>query len=126
MFFLVIHQAEGAYRSGLHPEIFFQPPSRSKTELALGQVLLQQLHVKVAILFKNDQVMPVAFVVAEKEILAVGRVDILPVDLRLFYGGGGLVFEYLVPDPELPKHGIDPFFSLGWHAVKVNNLFSLP
>lgn len=81
----VVDQPEEGDGAGDRAEIFFHALLRSEGELALMQLVLQAVDVHLLVALEDDQIVPVALVVSEKQVLAVCRVEILPVFHRLLY-----------------------------------------
>ena len=48
--------------------------------------MLQGMDGKFLMAFEDDKIMPVALVVTEKQILAMGGIDFLPIFQRKLYG----------------------------------------
>ena len=96
----VVHQPEGADRTGAQPEVTLHALRRGKTELALAEALLQVADGKGAGAVEDDQVVPVALVVAEEKVFAVGAVEVLAILHRQLDGGGFRVLEIFEADAQ--------------------------
>ncbi len=68
---LIIYQPKGRDRAGHHPQIFLQSLLGSKTELSLMQLVLYIMDVHVLVTVQQHKVVPVSFMVAEEEVLAM-------------------------------------------------------
>lgn len=82
----VVDEAEGGDAAGLQAEVFLHASLRGEGELALVQALLQVVDVHLVHAFEDDQVMLVALVVPEKQVLAVRGFELAPVGQRLLDG----------------------------------------
>ena len=67
----VVDESEGGHGTGLHAEVFHQARFRGEAQLALMQLLFDVVDVHVLVAIEADQIMLVALVVAEEEVLAV-------------------------------------------------------
>jgi hypothetical protein len=59
---------------------------RSKRKFALPEHMLQGMYGKFLMTFKHNQIMAVALMVAEEQVLAVYGIDILPIFQGELYG----------------------------------------
>ena len=83
---LVVDEAEGGDAAGLQAEVFLHASFRGKGELALVQALLEVVDVHLVHTLEDDEVMLVALVVPEKQVLAVRGFELAPVSQRLLDG----------------------------------------
>ena len=83
---LIVDEAEGGDAAGLQAEVFLHSGLRGEGQLALVQALLEVVDVHLVHTLEDDQVMLVAFVVPEKQVLAVRGLKLAPVGQRLFNG----------------------------------------
>ena len=95
----VVDQSERAYRAGAHAETSFHPRRAGKTQLALMKKMFKGMDVQVFVTLEADQIMPVALVIAEKQVLAVGGVYVLPVCKGFLDGKKGRMVMDLVAYP---------------------------
>ena len=83
---LVVDEAEGGDAAGLQTEVFLHAGLRGEGELALVQTLLEVVDVHLVHALENDEVVLVALVVPEKQVLAVRGLELAPVGQRLLNG----------------------------------------
>ena len=79
MVFGIVDEAERRDAAGLQTKIFLHSRLRSEGQLALVKPLFQVVDVHLVHTFKDDKIMPIAFVIPEKQVLAVRRVELFPV-----------------------------------------------
>lgn len=115
--FRVVDQSEGRHRAGEQPQVAFHPFFGGEGQFALMQPLFQVVDGQVLGAVEDDQVMAVAFLVAEKQILAVHRTVLPPVLLGFFDGGSGRVVVRLERDAVCSEVVVNVLFS-GHVAVK--------
>ena len=71
------------------------------------QLVLKSVNVQVLVAFETYEIVSVAFVVAEEQVLAMyGIMDVFPILQALFYGGECRMFVYFV------------FYVVGFQKVK--------
>ena len=80
---LVVDEAERGDAAGLQAEVFLHASLRGEGELALVQALLQVVNVHLVHALEDDQIVLVALVVPEKQVLAVRGLKLAPVSQRL-------------------------------------------
>ena len=85
----VVDEAEGGDAARFQTEVFLHAGFRSEGELALVEALLQVVYVHLVHALEDDEVMLVAFVVPEKEVLAMRGLELAPVGQRLLDGAQG-------------------------------------
>ena len=83
---LVIDEAERGDAAGLQAEVFLHAGLRGEGELALVQALLEVVDVHLVHALEDDEVVLVALVVPEKQVLAVRGLELAPVGQRLLDG----------------------------------------
>ena len=83
---LVVDEAERGDAAGLQAEVFLHAGLRGKGELALVQTLLKVMDVHLVHALEDDEVVLVALVVPEKQVLAVRGLELAPVGQRLLDG----------------------------------------
>ena len=83
---LVVDEAERGDAARLQAEVFLHAGLRGEGELALVQALLQVVDVHLVHALEDDEVVLVALVVPEKQVLAVRRLELAPVGQRLLNG----------------------------------------
>ena len=83
---LVVDEAERGDAAGLQAEVFLHSGLRGEGELALVQTLLQVVDVHLVHALEDDEVVLVALVVPEKQVLAVRGLELTPVGQRLLDG----------------------------------------
>lgn len=83
---LVVDEAEGGDAAGLQAEVFLHAGLRGEGELALVQALLEVVDVHLVHALEDDEVVLVALVVPEKQVLAVRGLKLAPVGQRLLNG----------------------------------------
>lgn len=71
MVFCVVDEAEWSHRAGFHSEIFHKSSLGCKTEFALVKLFFDVVNVHVLVAVENHKIVSVAFVVSEKQILAM-------------------------------------------------------
>ena len=76
---LVVDEAEGGDAAGLQAEVFLHALLRGEGELALVQTLLEVVDVHLVHALEDDEVVLVALVVPEKQVLAVRCLELAPV-----------------------------------------------
>ena len=76
---LVVDEAERGDAARFQAEVFLHALLRGEGELALVQALLKVVDVHLVHTFENDQIMLVALVVPEKQVLAVRGLELAPV-----------------------------------------------
>ena len=79
---LIVDQSEGRHRSGTKPEIALHTLLGGEGEFALMQTMLQVVNRQRAFAIEDHQIVAVALMVAEKEILAVLRAIGTPILAR--------------------------------------------
>ena len=82
----VVDEAEGGDAAGLQAEVFLHAGLRGEGELALVQTLLQVVDVHLVHALEDDEVVLVALVVPEKQVLAMRGLELAPVGQRLLDG----------------------------------------
>ena len=82
----VVDEAERGDAARFQAEVFLHPRLRGEGQLALVQALLQVVDVHLVHALEDDQVMLVALVVPEKQVLAVRSLELAPVGQRLLDG----------------------------------------
>ena len=82
----VVDETEGGDAAGLQAEVFLHAGLRGEGQLALVQALLQVVDVHLVHALEDDQVMLVALVVPEKQVLAVRGLELAPIGQRLLDG----------------------------------------
>ena len=75
----VVDEAERGDAAGLQAEVLLHALLRGEGELALVKPLFEVVDVHLVHALENDQVVPVALVVAEKQVLAVRGLELAPV-----------------------------------------------
>ncbi len=83
---LVVDEAERGDAARFQAEVFLHPCLRGEGELALVQALLQVVDVHLVHALEDDEVVLVALVVPEKQVLAVRGLELAPVGQRLLDG----------------------------------------
>ena len=96
--FGVVDQAEQRYRTRHGSQAAFHPLLGGEGEFALVQLVFQAVDVHLLVAFQNHQIVPVAFMISEKEVLAVGRIEVFPVFHRFFDGGQGRMLVHHISD----------------------------
>ena len=79
----VVDEAEGGDAAGFQAEVFLHALLRGEGELALVQALLEVVDVHLMHALEDDEVVLVALVVPEKQVLAVCCLELAPVGQRL-------------------------------------------
>lgn len=82
----VVDEAERGDAARFQAEVFLHPCLRGESQLALVQALLQVVDVHLVHALEDDEVVLVAFVVPEKQVLAVRGLKLAPVGQRLLDG----------------------------------------
>ena len=82
----VVDEAEGGDAARLQAEVFLHAGLRGEGELALVQTLLEVVDVHLVHALEDDEVVLVALVVPEKQVLAVRRLKLAPVGQLLLDG----------------------------------------
>ena len=82
----VVDEAERGDAARFQAEVFLHPCLRGEGQLALVEALLQVVDVHLVHAFEDDQVVLVALVVPEKQVLAVRGLELAPVGQRLLNG----------------------------------------
>ena len=76
---LIVDKAERRYRAGLQAQIALHTLRRCEAQLSLSQTLLKVVDSHILVAVETHEVMAIALVVAEKEVLAVHRAVIVPI-----------------------------------------------
>ena len=76
---LIVDEAERRHRAGRQPEVRHQPLRRREAQFAVADLIGHRSQIRFLRRLEHDEVMAVAFLVPQKEILAVRRVDLRPV-----------------------------------------------
>ena len=79
----VVDETERGDAAWLQAEVFFHALLRGEGELALVQTLLEVMDVHLVHALEDDEVVLVALVVPEKQVLAVRGLELAPVGQRL-------------------------------------------
>ena len=87
----IVDKAERGDAARFQAEVFLHPCLRGEGQLALVQTLLEVVDVHLVHALEDDQVMLVALVVPEKQVLAVRGLELAPVGQRLLDGSQGRV-----------------------------------
>ena len=82
----IVDEAEGGDAAWFQAEVFLHAGFRGEGELALAQTLLEVVDVHLVHAFEDDEVVLVALVVPEKQVLAVRGLKLAPVGQRLLNG----------------------------------------
>ncbi len=82
----VVDEAEGGDAARFQAEVFLHAGLRGEGELALVQALLEVVDVHLVHALEDDQVMLVALVVPEKQVLAMRGLKLAPIGQRLLDG----------------------------------------
>ena len=82
----VVDEAERGDAAGFQAEVFLHAGLRGEGELALVQTLLQVVDVHLVHALEDNEVVLVALVVTEKQVLAVRGLKLAPVGQRLLDG----------------------------------------
>ena len=82
----VVDEAERGDAARFQTEIFLHPRLRGEGQLALVQALLEVVDVHLMHALEDDEVVLVALVVPEKQVLAVRGLEFAPVSQRLLDG----------------------------------------
>ena len=97
----IIEKREQTHRTGTHTEVFHHALLRGEREFALVELMLDVVDVHLMVGVHDDEVMAVAFMVAEEEVLAKGS-TLTPVVLGGLSNGGSLgVLIVFVGDAQL-------------------------
>ena len=83
---LVVDEAERGDAARLQAEVFLHPCLRCEGQFALVQALLKVVDVHLVHALEDDEVMLVALVIPEKQVLAVRGLELAPVGQRLLDG----------------------------------------
>ena len=101
----VMDEAEGADAAGRDTQASFHPFRRCEGKLALMQHMLQRVYVQILVALVTYEIVTVALVVTHEEVLAMRRLDVLPVSQALFNREQRWVVVHLVRDIVLLKPG---------------------
>ena len=82
----IVDEAERGDAAWFQAEVFLHPRLRGEGQFALVQALLQVVDVHLVHALEDDQIMLVALVVPEKQVLAVRGLELAPVGQRLLDG----------------------------------------
>ena len=82
----VVDESERGHGARSHAQIFHQSRFRGEAQLALMQLFLDVVDVHVLVAVEADQIVLVALVVAEEEVLAMDRAVVVPPALGLLDG----------------------------------------
>ena len=82
----VVDEAEGGDAARFQAEVFLHAGFRGKSQFALVQTLLEVVDVHLMHALEDDEVVLVALVVPEKQVLAVRGLKLAPVGQRLLDG----------------------------------------
>lgn len=96
MVFFVVYQSERGDGAGCDAKIFHHPFGRSETQFPLVQLFFNGMNVHVAVAVKQYQIMLIALVVPEKQILAVFGIGAHPKLFRYGNGRGGGMFGIFI------------------------------
>ena len=94
----VVDESERGHGARSHAQIFHQSRFRGEAQLALMQLFLDVVDVHVLVAVETDQIVLVALVVAEEEVLAVLGIVPGPVLLGNLDGRGGRMLQIFVGD----------------------------
>lgn len=75
----VIDKAKSAYAAGGDTKASVHPLRTGEGEFPLVQQMFQRMDVQILVTLVADEIMPVPFMIAHEEILAMGCLDVLPV-----------------------------------------------
>ena len=87
----VVDETERGDAARLQTEVFLHPRLRGEGQVALVKALLQVMDVHLVHALEDDEVVLVALVVPEKQVLAVRGLELAPVGQRLLYRAQGRV-----------------------------------
>lgn len=108
----VVDEPERRDGTGFQPQITHHALGRGERQFSLMQPRFEVVDRERAVAVEADQIVPVALVIAEKEVFAVFRPVVAPVAFGQFDRGRGRVEIEVVGDVcriEPRRHGIDPF-----------------
>ena len=91
MMLRVVDQAKGRHAAWFQAEIFVHPGLRGETQLALVQAMFQVVDIHLVHALEQHQIVFVAFVVSEKQVLTMGGVEFFPIVDGFLDGGDGRV-----------------------------------
>lgn len=95
--FRVVDQSERRYGTRTESQIPFHPLFGSERELSLSQPAFEIADRQISVAVENDEVMPVAFMIAEKKIFAVFRAVVAPIQPGQFDRRGRRMLVIVVP-----------------------------
>ena len=82
----VVDEAERGDAARFQAEVFLHPCFRGEGQLALVEALLKVVDVHLVHALEDDEVVLVALVVPEKQVLAVRGLELAPISQRLLNG----------------------------------------
>ena len=111
MIIKIVDQSERTHRTGLQAQVVEQALFGGKTQLALTQFKFQVADGQVLFAMKHHQVMPVAFVVPEKQIFTMNARQMFPILPADFDAGGGRMLQVMKVDVQLFESGVNLLLS---------------
>ena len=85
----IVDKSEGADGACLQTKIFVHAPLGGEAHLSLMQYVLKVVNGHIVVALEDDEVVAVALVVAEEEVLAMGARQVAPVGAPVVDGGRG-------------------------------------
>ena len=120
LYLRIMHKSQRRYRARQKTQATLHPFRRSKRKLALPEHVLERVDGEFLMAFEYHKVMPVSLMVAEKEILAVDRIEILPVFQGKFYGRKRRMDMQFIFHPMLLEKAEDSVYSfVSGHLLKL-------
>ncbi len=101
----VVDKAESTYAARSDAQASIHPLRRGKREFPLMKHMLKGVDIQILVALVADKIMPIPFMVSHEEVLAVGRLDVLPVGKAILYREDGRMIVDLIVDSMLIQPG---------------------
>jgi hypothetical protein len=82
----IVHKSERRDRTRLEAQASFHSLRGGERQFALSQHMLQRMDIEGFMALEDHKVMTVSLMVAEEKVLAMYRIDVLPILKSQFYG----------------------------------------
>src|SRR5690242_7479902 len=113
----IVNQSERRHGTGPQTQILHQPLRRRETQFAVANLIGHLPQIGLLRVRQDDEVVAIAFLIAEEKVLAVRRVDRRPMLLGRFNGRHGGMLVAFVGDAKLAKPRRNGRFLVAGHGT---------
>lgn len=108
----IVQKAERRDRPRGQSEVLHQSLGRGKTQLAVADLIGHLAQIGALGMSQDDEIVPIALLIAQKEILAVNRIDVSPVEFGFGDGIDRRMVTSIERNPQDPETLDDWLLSL--------------